>query len=218
MTRAIVFDLDGTLIDSLPDMTASTNTLLVEEGLPPLDPSVVAGFVGSGVRVFIDRLIGASDLQASQYDDLMERFMALYVEATDHTEVFPHVIETLQALRNDGYALGICTNKPTAPMNAVLKAVGLDTVLDVAVAGDTLIQRKPDPEPLHHAFRQLGATQGVYVGDSDVDAETAQRAEVPFAFFTEGIRTKSIADIPHDAAFGDFRELPAICDGLMRPI
>jgi phosphoglycolate phosphatase len=70
--------------------------------------------------------------------------------------------------------------------------------------------RKPDPAPLHLAFEQMGADMGVYVGDSDVDAETAQRAGVSFAFFTEGIRTKPIDAIPHDRAFDRFEDLPAI--------
>jgi phosphoglycolate phosphatase len=71
---------------------------------------------------------------------------------------------------------------------------------------------------LHLAFEKLGATEGVYVGDSDVDAETAQRAGVPFAFFTEGIRTKPIEDIPHDRAFERFEDLPAICKEILRPL
>ncbi|MFP7673300.1 phosphoglycolate phosphatase [Marivita sp. S0852] len=216
--KAIVFDLDGTLIDSLPDITFSANSLLADHGLPALDKSQVAGFVGCGVRVFMDRLIAATDLSAAQYDSLMARFMALYVNATDRTEVFPHVHEVLQALREDGYVLGLCTNKPTAPMKAVLKAVALDGFFDVTVAGDTLGSRKPDPAPLRYVFDRLAATQGVYVGDSDVDAETAQRAGVAFAFFTEGIRVTSQDNIPHDVAFDDFTKLPAICKDLMRPL
>jgi phosphoglycolate phosphatase len=78
--------------------------------------------------------------------------------------------------------------------------------------------RKPDPAPLHLAFEQMGADMGVYVGDSDVDAETAQRAGVSFAFFTEGIRTKPIDAIPHDRAFDRFEDLPAICQEILRPI
>ncbi|SHH25432.1 phosphoglycolate phosphatase [Marivita hallyeonensis] len=214
MTRAVVFDLDGTLIDSLPDMTVSANTLLAEHGLPPLDRSQVAGFVGFGVRVFMNRLIAATALKASEYDTLLQRFMALYVQATDHTEVFPHVREALDALRDQGCVLGLCTNKPTAPMKAVLAALDLAEYFEVAVAGDTLSVPKPDPAPLKLAFEKLGATEAVYVGDSPVDAETAQRARVPFLLFSEGIRTVSLDEIPHDKLFHDFRTLPESVNAL----
>jgi len=217
MTRAVVFDLDGTLIDSLPDMTRSANTLLAEHGLPPLDRSKVAGFVGNGVRVFMDRLIAATELQAAQYDMLMTRFMALYVKATDHTEVFPGVRTALDVLREQGCVLGLCTNKPTEPMKAVLAALDLTKYFGVMVAGDTLAVAKPDPAPLHHAFAALGATEAVYVGDSPVDAESAQRAGVPFLLFSEGIRTVSIDDIPHDGLFKDFRMLSESVNALWAP-
>ena len=216
--RAVVFDLDGTLIDSLPDMTASANALLSQEGLPPLAKADVAGFVGFGVRVFMDRLIAATALSTSDYDTLLERFMALYVDATDHTEVYPHVHQALADLSDAGFVLGICTNKPQAPMRSVLRAVGLDTVFDVAIAGDTLPQRKPDPMPLRRAFGELGAIQGLYVGDSIVDAQTARSAGVPFALFTEGIRVTPLGDVAHDASFDDFRALPAICERLCKPL
>jgi phosphoglycolate phosphatase len=217
MTRAVVFDLDGTLIDSLPDMTFSANTLLAEHGLPPLDRPQVAGFVGNGVRVFMDRLIAATALDAAQYDALMDRFMALYVKATDHTEVFPHVRDALESLRDQGCVLGLCTNKPTEPMKAVLAALNLTGYFDVLVAGDTLAERKPDPAPLHHAFAALGASEAVYVGDSPVDAETALRARVPFLLFSEGIRTVSIDDIPHDLLFEDFKALHESVNALWAP-
>lgn len=218
MTRAVVFDLDGTLIDSLPDMTLSANGLLAENGLPALQSSQVAGFVGSGVQVFMNRLIAATALEPSEYDALLARFMELYIKATDHTEVFPHVRDTLEHLRGAGYALGLCTNKPTAPLTSILEALDLGKYFEVAVAGDTLAVRKPDPAPLKLAFQRLGATEGLYVGDSDVDSETALAADVPFAFFTEGIRTKPVADIPHDAAFSDFCDLPELCKTLCRSL
>jgi phosphoglycolate phosphatase len=216
--RGAVFDLDGTLIDSLPDIAAATNALLADHWLPPLPQKQIGGFVGMGERVFLDRLIAATALDRAQYDALLVEFMAFYTKTTGQTTLFPGVIDALAALRGAGCKLGICTNKPSGPLDAVLKAVDLERWFDVVIAGDTLPKRKPDPAPLRLAFERMGVTEGVYVGDSEIDAETAQRAGIAFAFFTEGIRTKPVDRIPHDRAFDNFADLPAICMSMMRPV
>lgn len=205
----IVFDLDGTLIDSLPGIAAAANALLADNGLAALPVEQVAGFVGLGERVFLDRLIAATALDPRAYDDLLARFLELYIVQSRNTALFPHVADVLEALGADGVPLGLCTNKPSGPLRAVMEAAGLADIFGVVVAGDTLAVRKPDPEPLRHAFAALGES-GLFVGDSPVDAETAERAGVPFALFTEGIRDVPLAQIPHAAAFADMRDLPDI--------
>lgn len=217
MTRAVVFDLDGTLIDSLPDVANAANALLAERGLPSLPQSQIAGFVGLGERVFLDRLIAASDLDDAEYDTLLDRFIAHYKASTSDTRLFPGAIEAVTALRAAGCAIGLCTNKPAGPLAAVLEALDLSHLFDAVIAGDTLAVRKPNPAPLHHVLRTLGATQAVYVGDSPVDAETAQHAGVPFLLFTEGIRTAPVEQIPNDAAFDDFSSLPEHINALWQP-
>jgi phosphoglycolate phosphatase len=216
--RGVVFDLDGTLIDSLPDVTNAANALLADEGLPSIPQSTVRGFIGLGERVFLDRLIAATDLDVGRYDALMGRFFTHYKNSTGATVIFPGVLDCLAALKADGYRLAICTNKPSGPLKSVLDALDLERWFDAVVAGDSLPIRKPDPAPLRLAFDQIGATEGVYVGDSDVDAATAQNAGVPFAFFTEGICTVPHDEIPKDRAFSDFAEVPEICRTLMRPL
>ncbi|MGI9388854.1 MAG: phosphoglycolate phosphatase, partial [Boseongicola sp.] len=206
----VVFDLDGTLIDSLPNVTDAVNGLLAEAGLPSLSQEMVVSFVGRGERVLLDRLIAATDLNAANYDGLLERFIEHYKCAAEETRVFPGVMPTLESLRNDGFQLALCTNKPRAPLIPTLEAAGLNGAFDVVIAGDDLEKRKPDPTPLLHIVSVFRAQSCVYVGDSDVDAETARRADVPFLFFTEGIRTMPIADIRHDAAFSEFSELPEL--------
>jgi len=206
----IVFDLDGTLIDSLPGIAAAANALLAENGLAALPQGRMAGFVGLGERVFLDRLIAATALDARAYGDLLARFLELYVVQSRDTVLFPRVADVLETFRADGVPLGLCTNKPSGPLRAVIEATGLAGVFGAVVAGDTLAVRKPDPAPLLHAFAGLGASGGLYVGDSPVDSETALRAGVPFALFTEGIRDVPLAEIPHEALFSDMRELPEI--------
>jgi phosphoglycolate phosphatase len=216
MSAPVVFDLDGTLIDSLPGITGAANALLDEEGLPPLGSKQVAGFVGRGEQVFLDRLIAATALDPQTRDSLMPRFIAHYERAARGTRLFDGVAGMLDAFDAAGVAMGLCTNKPAAPLAPVLEETGLSGRFAVVVAGDAMPRRKPDPAPLLHAFEVLGQGPGLYVGDSEVDAETAERAGIPFALFTEGIRQAAIADIPHQAAFNDFSELPAIRARLCR--
>ncbi|MGI9394737.1 MAG: HAD-IA family hydrolase, partial [Boseongicola sp.] len=149
-------------------------------------------------------------LNTVDYSVLMERFIEHYKCAAEETRAFPGVVTALQSLRNDGFQLGLCTNKPRAPLIPTLESAGLYDAFDVVIAGDDLEKRKPDPMPLVHIMSVLRAQSCVYVGDSDVDAESAHRADVPFLFFTEGIRTAPIADIRHDAAFSAFSELPEL--------
>ena len=112
--------------------------------------------------------------------------------------------------------MGLVTNKPRAPLATTLTAAGLVDDFDVVLAGDDLATRKPEPGPLLEAMARLGATSCIYVGDSDIDSETARAASQPFLLFTEGIRTLPIDQIPHVAAFSDFRGLPEIISQLTR--
>ncbi len=209
---SVVFDLNGTLIDSLPTITQTANSLLSENGLPDLSSQVVGSFVGLGEQVFLDRLIAATALEAGNRPALMERFIAIYKEVSQDTHLFAGVREALDQFAADGVPMGLCTNKPGGPTEVVLQTTDLARYFDVVAAGDTLPVRKPDPAPLHHAFEAIGA--GVYVGDSETDAKTAEAASVPFVLFTEGIRVSPLSDIPHDAAFDRFDLLPAVISSL----
>lgn len=208
MSRAIVFDLDGTLVDSLPDIHAAVSETLAEDGLPPLPVEVLRGFVGNGVAVLVERVarhIGRTGDAA----DMLARFRLHYRRAPAVlTRPYPGVLGALEALRAQGHALALCTNKPEAPARAILDALGLASLLPVVVGGDTLSRRKPDPAPLRACLATLAANGCIFVGDSEVDAQTAGAAGTRFALFTEGYRRGPVAEIPHDAAFSHFADLP----------
>jgi phosphoglycolate phosphatase len=206
----IVFDLDGTLIDSLPEIAEAANGFLAEQGHAPLPIAQIGGFVGRGEAVFLERLMRAADMDLARFDALRPRFTELYVEASRRTRLFAGVPEMLADFRARGVPLGLCTNKPSGPLRAALEAASLTETFGVVVAGDSLPERKPHPAPLRFALERLGAATGLYVGDSEVDAETAERAGVPFALFTEGIRSRPLHEIPHDIAFSDFAALAGI--------
>nr|WP_284438350.1 phosphoglycolate phosphatase [Thalassococcus arenae] len=205
--------MDGTLIDSLGGIARAANALLAEQGLAAVPERQVAGYVGHGEHIFIDRLIADTALDAGDRAALLARFMTHYKAASRNTPLFPGVAEALARLKARGVALGLCTNKPGGPLAAVLDGLGWQSMFGAVVAGDTLARRKPDPAPLLHVFDRLGG-RGVYVGDSPIDGATAQAAGVPFVLFTQGIRTVPVQDIAHDAAFDDFADLPGILDRL----
>ncbi len=212
---AVVFDLDGTLIDSLPTIAKAGNAVLADVNLQELDIDVYRGFVGLGEQVFIDRLIAATTLSVTDRPVVMEHFIKRYKEASSQTDLFHGVEKAMSDLKAMQVPIGLCTNKPQAALSVVLDTLNWQDMFGSVIAGDTLAVRKPHPEPLQKAFQDLGSTTGIYVGDSETDAETAKRAGVPFVLFTKGIRVSPIEDIPHDVAFDDFADLAEIVKDLI---
>lgn len=217
MKQAVVFDLDGTLIDSAPDIHAAANTVLERRDIAPFTLAEARGFVGHGAAVFVQRCLSARGLAADTalQAEVLDEFLALYEGAVHLTLPYPGVVACLDALAAEELDLAVCTNKPEGPTAAVLTHLGLDRHFGVVVGGDTMAVRKPDPAPLLEVIARVGAARVVFVGDSEVDAETAARAEVPFALYTEGYRRTSAEELPHDARFDAFGDLPAIVRRLL---
>jgi len=208
---AIVFDLDGTLIDSAPDIRAAINRTLEDAGHTPLDLAEVISFIGRGLPNLVARAMGARGIGMADHARLTETTLAHYNAASnDLTQLYPGVIPVLTQLQADGHRLGICTNKPGGPARKVLEQFGMAHLFEVVVGGDSLSVKKPDPAPLHHAFAALGVQAGLYVGDSEVDAETAQAAGIGFAFFTQGYCHIPHDDVPQRWRFDHFDALPKI--------
>ena len=209
MRARIVFDLDGTLIDSAPDIQGLANGVLAAHGAQ-ITLAQTHEFIGNGVAVFITRMLTAVNLPEALQADMLPVFKTAYLTAVDQTHPYAGVREALDTLRSAGHIMGICTNKPLAPCMAVMDHLGLSPYFDTFWGGDSLAVHKPDPAPLHAAFSALGQGPCIYVGDSEVDAETAQRAGAPFLLFTEGYRKTPVHQIPHAAVFNDFAQLPAL--------
>lgn len=176
---AFLFDLDGTLADTLPDLAASTNHVRALYGLPPVDDALVRRFVGDGARTLLRRSLAGIDrpLTEALLDEAFARYVAHHAEqCTQLTVAYPGVRACLAALRERGHALAVVTNKPERFAVPVVAHVGLADLLPVVVGGDTLPQKKPDPAPLRHALEQLDhPTAGaVMVGDGLQDLRAAK--------------------------------------------
>lgn len=208
--KAIVFDLDGTLIDSAPDLQAAGNQVLAAEGLPQMTPEHARSFIGNGAGVFVERMLAAAGLpaDAARHGLLLGRFLALYETAVHQTTLYPGVAGALLRLRAEGWHLGLCTNKPLGPTQAVLNHFGMGHTFAAMVCGDSLPQRKPHPAPLLATAAALGQGPALYVGDSEVDAECATRAGMDFALYTMGYRKTAVDSLPHKIAFSEFARLP----------
>ena len=210
---ALIFDLDGTLIDSVPDLLAAVNRLLAAEGQAPMDRAELQSYVGDGAPVLVRRVMTARGLAGDRHAELTARLVADYTaRSSDLTRVYPNVMETLATLRQNGHRLGLCTNKPGGATETVLSALGLARFFDAVIAGDSLPQKKPHPAPLQAVVSALGAP-ALYIGDSEVDARTAEAAGLPFLLYTEGYLRVPIGEITAMHTFRDFAELPNIVAG-----
>lgn len=211
MTLPVIFDLDGTLVDSVADIHAAIARMLEGEGLPPLDRATVQSFVGNGLPKLVERVIGATGLPMARHGEITARTLTIYNEApVALTRPYPGVVAALEALQAAGHPMGLCTNKPEGPARKVLETLGLDRFFAGVVGGDRLAVVKPDPAPLQLCAREIGASRFVFVGDSEVDAGTAVAASAPFLLYTEGYRKGPVESLPHAAAFASFADLPAL--------
>lgn len=214
--RAIVFDLDGTLVDSLPDIAAAANAMLGDLGRTPLDPAVIRGFIGNGVARLVERCLAATGGPPGEADAL-GRFRIHYDAApATRTVPYPGAEAAMAALARAGHPLALCTNKPEAPARAILASFGWQDLFATVVGGDTTPALKPDPAPLFAALDGVGAAPGraLLVGDSETDAATAAAARAPFALFTEGYRKAPVEVIAARFAFARFDDLPALVAAL----
>ena len=180
-----MIDLDGTLADTIPDLAEAANRMLRELGWPELEPALIRTFVGKGIPRLVERAL-AGNLDGRVDGARLERALPLYERCYaevngKHTVVFPGVREGLQRLRAMQLPLACVTNKAERFTRALLEQLDLAPSFEQVIAGDTLPQKKPDPQPLLHACRGFGITPGemLMIGDSANDVEAARAAGCP---------------------------------------
>ena len=189
--KAVIFDLDGTLLDTLDDLAAATNWALRHNGLPERSRDEVRQFVGNGVRRLIERAVPDGEAN-SLFEHTFEDFKRYYVDhCQDRTCLYEGVPAMLQALQSRGLRLAIVSNKLQAGVDELYDRYFRDTV-EVAVGERPEVRRKPAPDMVQTALRELGVTpdEAVYVGDSDVDLLTAHNSGLPCISVLWGFRDK----------------------------
>lgn len=213
--KLVIMDLDGTLVDTAPDITAGINSMLADLGLPTCDRATIAGWVGSGVSRLIKRaLTGQVDGEpdAALYERADPLFRQYYgARVSQESTLYPGAAATLEALRIAGFELACVTNKPEAFTVPLLKDLGIHHHFGLLLSGDTLPRSKPDPLPLLHACDHfaVGSNHSVMVGDSVNDTQAAEAAGMPVIWATygynQGVDVRALAPA---AVIDELSELP----------
>ncbi len=191
----VAFDLDGTLADTAPDLTAALNHALGQLGRPPVPAKDVRHMVGHGARALLQKGLAATgEMTAALVEQGFPIFIDYYLaNISAGTTIFPGLEAVLETLAAKGVKLAVCTNKAEILARELIDALGWQSRFDALVGGDTLPVRKPDPAPLFEAIARCGGGRAAYVGDSITDTDTGRNANIPTVAVTFGF-----SDRPHD--------------------
>lgn len=215
----LVFDFDGTLIDSAPDIALALNRLLAQEGRASLSLSTVHGFIGDGAARLVERAFAATGtpLSAEGLAAMTARYLEIYgALPADPACLYPGVVDTLAALQAAGHRLGLCTNKPEAISHDLLAELGLARFFTAVAGGDTVAQRKPHPAPLLWVMDRLGAdiVGTVMIGDNANDVAAARGAGVRAVAVAYGYPRMELDQLGADLVIDRFADLPSALDRL----
>lgn len=226
--RLAVFDMDGTLLDSLPDLADCCRELLGQCDLPLLSDTQVRGMVGNGVQALVERAFKASlaikaeesggDMEMPlSVEEAVSRFMAAYTpRATRLSRLFPGTEEALRTLYAQGWVLAVCTNKPEKAARRILSDFGLEDLFAAVGGGDSFVARKPDARHLLGTIAQAGgeASRSVMVGDMPPDYLAAQGAGSPFVFADWGYGAPELAQ-KAVAQASTMQDIPALLERIV---
>ena len=207
--RLLIFDLDGTLIDSQRDLANSVNASLEHLGLGPLEDKLIYSYVGNGAPVLIRRALGPEAPQA-EVDKALEFFLRFYHEhMLDYTRLYPGVLEALDQLYEAGHCLAVLTNKPWRISEAIVEGLGLKEHFQRVYGGNSFAEKKPHPVGIDTLMTELNSAREVtiMVGDSSVDIRTARNARVMACGVTYGFQPETLKSDPPDLLIDNMTEL-----------
>ncbi len=208
---AYLFDLDGTLIDTAPDLNAALNRVLHKSGHPQVDETLTRQCVGHGARAMI--ISALQHLHVDPVEQDIDAMFAAFIEyyaanIADHSKLYDHVLDTLVALRDQGAKLAVVTNKPEQLSRTLLAQLDLTRLFDSIIGGDTAPAPKPDPHPVHLALTSAGvaAREALFVGDSRTDVDAARAAGMDVVCVPYGYNHRITPEaLGADAVIADFR-------------
>jgi phosphoglycolate phosphatase len=208
----IVFDLDGTLIDSSKDLAISMNATRAHFGMPPLDPTLIYSYVGNGAGILVRRAMG-SDASEERVAEALEFFLKFYrAHALEHTRLYPGVQEVVEQLRASGHNMAVLTNKPVKISFDIVGALGLHTHFLRVYGGDSFASKKPDPIGVRTlmADADVSPCETLMVGDSGVDVQTARNAGIRSCGVAWGFQPEAFEIDPPDVLIKEPGELLAL--------
>jgi phosphoglycolate phosphatase len=214
----IVFDLDGTLVDTAPDLIDTLNVMLARHKCPTVEYDAARSLIGGGVRPLIERALLERKLTPAEIDEIYKEYLDHYfAHIADRSQAYPGVIEALDLLDNRGFRFAVCTNKLEWLAVRLLEALGLKERFAAIVGPDTFGMRKPDPAILHGTLARAGgrAERAVMIGDSGTDVVTARAAGIPVVLVDFGYTEIPVSELGADRIIGHFDALPAAVDALM---
>jgi len=218
--KLVIFDLDGTLIDSRLDLVHSVNAALRHIGRPELPEDVIASYVGDGAPILIQRALGGETIDEALVRKGLEFFLSYYrAHKLDHTTVYPGIVEALAAIQNSGNGtprkMAVLSNKPVVPSRSIVEALGLGRFFTQVYGGNSFASKKPEPEGALKLLQESGARpdQAVIVGDSHTDIETGQNAGLWTVAVTYGFAPHTLEGQHPDIVVDHPRELGAIFAG-----
>jgi phosphoglycolate phosphatase len=219
---ALIFDLDGTLVDTAPDLLAAMNAVLIAQGRRTVDPVTLRHMVGFGAASLIRQAMAATGDPVTEeaLPALVEHFVNYYAQhIADDSVPFPHVIETLTALKAQGVKMGVLTNKPQELAGPLLDALDMSRFFGAIHGAGRFSYVKPDARVFHHVVEDLtGNPQApaIMVGDSTTDAKTAQAAGVPAILLSYGYTPDPVDTLGADAVTDNFADIPALARRLAK--
>ncbi|MDA8230212.1 MAG: HAD-IA family hydrolase [Magnetospirillum sp.] len=214
--EAVVFDLDGTLIDSVPDVANAVNVMLAKRGRRTLSADEVRLMVGEGARVMLERAFAATGGPANDVEDAMRDYLAAYsARPVADTVPYPGVVAALERLTARGVKLGVCTNKNEAVTRLVLDSLGLSRLLTAVTGGDTFPYCKPDGRHVTGTLERMGVRgRAAYVGDSETDMAAARDARLPVIAVAFGYSKGGVENLGADRVIGHYDDLDSALAGL----
>lgn len=221
MPATFVFDLDGTLVDTAPDLVGALNVVLALEDAKPVSTDELRHLVGHGARALIQRGLQSRGRAVSdaRFEDLVRAFLGHYeLHIADESGLYPDVEAVLDDLARQGHRLAVCTNKPEKLSLLLLEKMGLLPRFAAVCGADTFPVRKPDPAHLTGTIARAGgdARHAVMIGDSRTDRETAQNAGIPCILLDYGYSDVPPAELRPEALISHFRDVRQAAEGLLR--